>query len=123
MSSVTFTEVRTYNRWTCIACAVDILLTADQETHLRNTHRDFHCLNGHPQRFTGKSEAERLREQLHAKTLEHERAERQRKEAEEREAKLALRVSHGTCPCCNRTFKQLAAHMQRKHPGYGVKKK
>ena len=30
--------------------------------------------------------------------------------------KLQNRVKAGVCPCCNRTFKQLAAHMQSKHP-------
>jgi hypothetical protein len=25
----------------------------------------------------------------------------------------------GVCPCCNRTFQQLARHMKAKHPGYG----
>lgn len=41
----------------------------------------------------------------------------------EREARKAVekklnRVSAGTCPCCNRSFKQLAAHMKNKHPDY-----
>lgn len=30
------------------------------------------------------------------------------------------RVAHGVCPCCKRTFKQLAAHMERKHPEYAA---
>lgn len=29
------------------------------------------------------------------------------------------RVGNGTCPCCQRTFKQLARHMALKHPEYG----
>lgn len=29
--------------------------------------------------------------------------------------RLSKRASAGTCPCCNRTFKQLAAHMATKH--------
>lgn len=28
------------------------------------------------------------------------------------------RTAAGTCQCCNRTFKQLAAHMKNKHPEY-----
>jgi len=32
--------------------------------------------------------------------------------------RLKRRVSAGTCPCCQRTFKQLAAHMKFKHPNY-----
>jgi hypothetical protein len=30
--------------------------------------------------------------------------------------KVKKRVAHGVCPCCNRTFKQLAAHMAKMHP-------
>lgn len=32
--------------------------------------------------------------------------------------KVKKRVKAGVCPCCNRTFKQLAAHMERQHPDY-----
>lgn len=32
--------------------------------------------------------------------------------------KLKKRASVGVCPCCNRTFKQLAAHMKNKHPQF-----
>jgi hypothetical protein len=28
------------------------------------------------------------------------------------------RASAGVCPCCNRTFQQLARHMKTKHPDY-----
>lgn len=31
-------------------------------------------------------------------------------------SRLKKRTAAGVCPCCNRTFKQLAAHMKRKHP-------
>ena len=32
--------------------------------------------------------------------------------------RLKNRASAGVCPCCNRTFKQLAAHMKTKHPKF-----
>lgn len=32
--------------------------------------------------------------------------------------KLKNRAKAGVCPCCNRTFKQLAAHMKNKHPDF-----
>ncbi len=28
------------------------------------------------------------------------------------------RVGSGVCPCCSRTFQQLARHMKAKHPAY-----
>lgn len=36
--------------------------------------------------------------------------------------KLKNRAKFGVCPCCNRTFKQLAAHMKNKHPKYNTDK-
>ena len=32
--------------------------------------------------------------------------------------RVKTRVAHGVCPCCNRTFRQLARHMKAKHPEY-----
>jgi uncharacterized Zn finger protein (UPF0148 family) len=32
------------------------------------------------------------------------------------------RVAAGVCPCCNRTFKQLASHMKHKHPQFVCEK-
>ncbi len=33
--------------------------------------------------------------------------------------RVRKRVGNGVCPCCGRTFKQFAEHMQSKHPEYG----
>lgn len=33
--------------------------------------------------------------------------------------KLRHRAAAGVCPCCNRTFANLARHMGTKHPDYG----
>jgi hypothetical protein len=32
--------------------------------------------------------------------------------------KIKRRVAHGVCPCCQRTFKDLARHMEGQHPDY-----
>lgn len=32
--------------------------------------------------------------------------------------KIKKRASNGICPCCNRTFSDLARHMGTKHPNY-----
>ena len=32
--------------------------------------------------------------------------------------RIKKRVANGVCPCCNRTFKDLAAHMSTQHPDY-----
>ncbi len=32
--------------------------------------------------------------------------------------KLKKRISHGVCPCCDRTFKNLQSHIEHQHPEY-----
>ena len=49
---------------------------------------------------------------------EAEESERRRKAQKAATTRMKKRVQAGVCPCCNRTFKQLAAHMENKHPGY-----
>jgi hypothetical protein len=98
---------------------------------LANRHRDgktFYCPNGHGQCYT-KTEEQKLRELLAAEKSRREQAERDAEwhRAETRKAELAAskakkalkkvetRVNAGVCPHCNRTFQQLARHMQCKH--------
>jgi len=71
------------------------------------------------------SEADELRKQLEKERKKTKRAEWERTNAENSlrtqkgvNTKLKNRVKEGVCPCCHRTFKQLAAHMKNKHPGF-----
>lgn len=89
----------------------------------RNDHETFYCPNGHAAAFTGKSEAERLREQLASERHAQSRRlqfEATRREAVERERDAAIRkvkrVERGVCPHCQRSFVKLAAHVKTKHP-------
>ncbi len=66
---------------------------------------------------------ERLRRQVEWESKRRQWAEQKAKTAEARrraekaaKTRLKKRVAAGVCPCCNRTFKQLAAHIKRKHP-------
>jgi phage/plasmid primase-like uncharacterized protein len=93
----------------------------------------FYCSYGHPLVFMeGESdldkmrrERDRLAQQL-AQRDDRIREEREARETAERRAaaarglvtKIKNRVGHGVCPCCNRTFSDLARHMAGKHPGY-----
>ena len=75
------------------------------------------------------SEVDKLRKQLTDEKLKRERAERDTEWARvaERQAEAARakvekklrlqtrRIEAGVCPHCQRTFKQLAAHMKCKH--------
>lgn len=108
----------------CISCGVVIGLEASYWDERRKDHRQFYCPNGHTQYFTSESEAEKnarlLREEQerHKRTIARENEERAAREKAERKLK---RVTAGTCPCCQRSFKQLRMHMANKHPDYHLK--
>ncbi len=82
----------------------------------------FYCPNGHSQHYT-KPKCTRLQEEIEATKRELTAArcatlsEQNKRESVEREMKRRMRRVHaGVCPCCNRTFQNLARHMQTKHP-------
>lgn len=93
--------------------------------------KTFYCPNGHATHYTqGKTEEQKLREQLdaerRAKESEIKKREwaeqearvesRARVRAENKLKRVNKRVQNGVCPCCKRTFENLARHMATKHP-------
>lgn len=110
----------------CCNCNVAFALTDDFIQRRRNDHKTLYCPAGHGNYFSGKNEAEKLREQL--AQVEHQR-DRARMTTEqvrsERDAiakahrKMRVRVMNGVCPCCNRSFDDLRQHMATKHPDFG----
>jgi hypothetical protein len=89
----------------------------------------FHsCPNGHQRGWSKEGseherirrERDRLAQQLAEKDDEIARQRRMREEAEGQVTKLKKRASVGVCPCCNRTFQQLARHMAQKHPTFNA---
>lgn len=69
-------------------------------------------------------EAQIKREQTRTRTARadatyHKNVARSQKGAKTR---LKNRIANGVCPCCQRTFKQLARHMKNKHPNYKKEK-
>jgi hypothetical protein len=111
------------SRCECSECACQYWVTAAFCKHRQDDHATFYCPNGHTQWFPGKSEAEKLRDQLTAERAKLDQAmagtSHWMKQAELNAAKLAAterRVGKGVCPCCNRTFSDLKRHMAVKHP-------
>jgi len=88
----------------------------------------WHCPNGHSRGYDEGSLLNQLEKEKKRRKWA-EKAEAGRRE-ELRSAMKSLsaqkgvntrlknRAKAGVCPCCNRTFKQLAAHMKNKHPAY-----
>lgn len=87
--------------------------------------RQFYCPNGHAQHYTGATAAQRLERELSWSRDRAARIERERDHAEARRrgqlganTRLKKRVANGVCPCCKRTFKDLARHMTGQHPEF-----
>lgn len=86
------------------------------------------CPLGHTWGYTGKSVERQLKEEQDRSA--RLAADRDQAEAHARAMKgvatrrkneldrVNKRVAAGVCPCCHRTFKQLARHMKAKHPGF-----
>jgi len=64
------------------------------------------------------TEREHLEAARKAQSERADAAERSRNAFRGHLSLVKRRVKHGVCPCCNRTFKQLAQHMATKHPGF-----
>lgn len=101
----------------------------------RRGEMSIYCPNGHAWVYKShqkqaeedklRIERDRLKQQLAEKDDEIKR-QRDWKEEERRRVialrgvitKTKKRVSAGVCPCCNRTFQNLAQHMANKHSDY-----
>lgn len=120
---------------TCCNCGVPFAMPRSlRDECLKDHSKRFYCPNGHEMVFTGKTEAQRERERAERAErrarMAEDTAHRQREEAALQRRRAAAfkgqltrarkRVGHGVCPCCKRTFPQLAAHMAAKHPGYAT---
>lgn len=108
----------------CCDCGIPFAMPDYLQRRLRQSGDSFYCPKGHGQHYA-KSEVDRLREKLAEQTREttaaYERAGQASKErdAAKRElTRMKRRAKAGVCPCCNRTFQQLARHMNAKHPDY-----
>lgn len=90
-----------------------------------DTHTWFHCPNGHRQRYSEESTEEKMRRERDIARQQVARAEQEAADArrdavkaKKETVKLKKRSSAGTCPCCSRTFSNMATHMKRQHPKF-----
>lgn len=116
----------------CGGCGIVFAVPDWKLKELRRTRATFWCPNGHARGFT-ESEEDRLRLQLARAQRERDAASaravhyRDQADATERVlratkgqvTRLRNRVANGVCPCCNRSFANLARHMAGQHPNYG----
>lgn len=106
-------------------CTCGVLFAAPK--HMLETRREdgksFYCPNGHCLSYDGEiSRLKRRAEQAEQKA----KATRDLLDFEQRSnastrghlTRMKKRVAGGVCPCCNRSFKDLAKHMAGQHPDF-----
>lgn len=113
----------------CASCSVAFAVTDDFNTRRREDHNDFYCPNGHPNVYKGKTEADKLREQIKQKDQETERyrdwlaetrtdlaaEKRQHAATKGKLTKTVNRIHAGVCPHCRRHFANVERHMTNQH--------
>lgn len=123
------TNVSSVQTW----CGHVTYLPTHNLTIYKRNHKRFYCTTcGKGQSFGGESDIEQLRAKLI--TIEDQRDTARRNLQQQREktrhktrqlsaqkgvtTRIKNRIGNGVCPCCNRTFKNLARHMSGQHPDY-----
>lgn len=112
-------------------CGVSFAIPKTLRDHYEREAGRFtlYCPLGHGMVPAGKSEADRLRDELAREKHRTEQAKADadwnRRRVEQRDRQLAARkgqltklrnrVGRGVCPCCNRYFADLHRHMETKH--------
>lgn len=113
----------------CANCSMAFGMSANFIKRRRDDHKMFYCPAGHNNYYNGKTEAQRLRDELTKKeaSLEQERARaaqarHERDQVAKAHRKMRKRVMNGVCPCCNRSFENLRRHMETQHSDFGAEK-
>lgn len=116
-------------------CRMTFGLAIGLYEQLQRNGQRFFCPMGHGQSFTvGPSEEQKLRQEnerlrqerdreLNWRQQERDRAERSASAYRGQVTKIKKRVGKGVCPCCNRTFADLARHMAGQHPDFHEEEK
>jgi len=101
----------------CGQCGCRFGMTAFMQKRRAEDKETFYCPNGHPRAYVEseadklRRERDRLQQQIACKDDEIKSRDRQIKKMKKREAA-------GTCPCCQRTFSNMAQHMKQQHPQF-----
>lgn len=102
-------------------CGVHLAIPKNLERWARN-HKgsEVYCPLGHTFIFTDTYDVQLAEEQRRHRATRDLLAAEERSHRSTRGAltKQRTRAKVGLCPCCNRSFKQLAAHMKNKHPDF-----
>ncbi len=115
----------------CHKCGVDYGLGEEFIAQRRRDKGTFYCPNGHGTYYPGKTDLEKERDRLANRlrwTSENLAASRTVAKAADYRARAAKgqltrfrkRIANGVCPCCNRSFANVLAHMSSEHPDFAI---
>lgn len=110
----------------CADCTMLFAVPSDFQSIRRTDGKTFFCPAGHQNYYSAREdelkqlrkERQSLESQLKWSVMEAEQAKREKTTLKGQLTKTRNRLANGVCPCCHRTFKQLAAHMNNKHPDF-----
>lgn len=109
----------------CPTCGIWFAMPADFQRQRRLDGQGFYCPVGHGQHYNNTLEKQLLdlKNQL---SSERARGDQYREANQGLQRQLSAtqgvitriknRVKNGVCPCCNRSFENLARHMHNQHP-------
>lgn len=123
--TLTLTEV------VCCSCFTHFAMDISLNSLRLHDGNPFYCPNGHKQWYS-ESEVDKLKKanqrlksdnawySNRAKRLQEnlEETKRSRAAIKGQLTKTRKRIVNGVCPCCNRTFGNLAAHITTNHPDF-----
>lgn len=132
MTAKAFEEFVQFQVQACCECGVVFAIPGGMYAQRLRDHKLFYCPNGHRLCFRDDTDVDRLKRELERERATRLRAEELRRAAlreaehnadelrrvEKRLRTVRERVKRGVCPCCKRSFVQLARHIATKHPGF-----
>lgn len=102
----------------CFKCTMEFQVATSWQKNRVENKDTFYCPVGHPQHYTGENTEERLAakvDELARVRAELYVARDDKQRAEAKLTRMSKRIHAGVCPKCNRTFQNVARHMQAKH--------
>lgn len=108
----------------CGDCHIWFGLEATMHSTVRQSGKTFYCPNGHEIHY-GDNENSRLKRQrdaaqARARHLDDQLESEKRSKAAVKGhlTRVQKRIANGVCPCCQRSFANVAQHMDNKHPEF-----
>lgn len=97
-----------------------------QQAQEQRPKKALYCPAGHQFHYVGESDVDRERRLRQRAEQENARlageaapAERERVRVQKELTRHQKRAANGACPCCKRSFANMARHMKSKHPDFG----